>query len=576
MTKHIYAHRFELEDQAVQLGDSCKSGSSRFSSSDCQKNNLTGNSTLPSMWLSILSMSLCTPALSGCGLHMYRDGNAQIAHEAKTSYTEKVNLLSLVATERENFSKLHDAELAAIRQNQLYHRDRMLFNAAKQASPQDLILQLKLPDNAASGQKICNEPRTLHYLQRRACELSAPDRQALMKLADGVTDPTRAKDRADLIEKQIGDLHNLGWKNAPSCSQLNQNTKVPDEVLGKLDESSRSTANETLVELTKNCAGFNQIVPNALAGETLNLQRLRSNKDRLVAEGKRVEEDIAVLANRLKKLAEGQPEPGDTRKKIAEAAAKVGKAISGAQDAAEAIGAQEKLDELHLDAAGTLLLALEGESIPDEKLKGDDASELRRALVIAQSLPQLAEDITLASSLPKVPPRSSLLIAQKQALIGKELIKAKRELLDKRIDLVRQRMNQISMEASLLALAAHEGACEDFATQEKGNAAPNIALAECKSRLDERILLGYNFLSRSLLTARSEQEITQLEDAYLLAEQNILITEYALKSWDNVIGTPLTQIDGYHTGGLKPESLGDLIFKIGGTGLLGIMVGKVN
>ena len=576
MTKHIYANRFELEIYAYQRGDLRIMGSSRFSCSDRHKSHFACNSTLPFKWLPIFSMSLCLSALSGCGLHMYRSDNAQIAQEAKTTYTEKVNLLSLVATERENFSKLHDAELAAIRQNQLYERDRVLFNAAKQASPQDLILQLKLPDNEASGQKICNDLRTVHYLQRRACELSAPDRQALMKLANGVTDPIRAKDRADLIEKQISDLRNQGWKDAPSCSQLNQNTKVPNEVLGKLDESSRSAANGTFFELTKSCAAFNRIVPNALAGETLNLQRLLSKKDRLVAEGKRVEEDIAVLANRLKKLAEGHPEPGDTRKKIAEAAAKVGKAVSGAQDVAEAIGAQEKLDELHLDAAGTLLLALEGESIPDEKLKGDDASELRRALVIAQSLPLLAEDITMASSLPKIPPRSSLLIAQKQALIGKELIKAKRELLDKRIDLVRRRMDQVSMEARLLALAAHEGACEESATQEKVDAAPNIVLAECKSRLDERILLGYNFLSRSLLTARSEQEITQLEDAYLLAEQNILITEYALKSWDNVIGTPLTQIDGYHAGGLKPESLGDLIFKIGGTGLLGIMVGKVN
>ena len=65
-------------------------------------------------------------------------------------------------------------------------------------------------------------------------------------------------------------------------------------------------------------------------------------------------------------------------------------------------------------------------------------------------------------------------------------------------------------------------------------------------------------------------------EIYLGYEQNIAANEYALKSWNNLIGTPIGLLEGYHSGGIKAESLGDLIFKAGSLGLLGIIAHKAD
>src|SRR3546814_9746455 len=50
--------------------------------------------------------------------------------------------------------------------------------------------------------------------------------------------------------------------------------------------------------------------------------------------------------------------------------------------------------------------------------------------------------------------------------------------------------------------------------------------------------------------------------------------EYALKSWDNLIGPPIALLDSYHAAGIKPEAVGDLIFKAMAVGALGVIAVK--
>jgi hypothetical protein len=189
----------------------------------------------------------------------------------------------------------------------------------------------------------------------------------------------------------------------------------------------------------------------------------------------------------------------------------------------------------------------------------------------------------MIAGLLNAPPRSSLLIAQRQALIDRENVATKKGQLEKRIDLVRRRISSIVEEARLLQAASRnatsEAACRTAVEKDRSAFAPEefqIALKECGSSPESRLRLGFSYLSRSMLTARAEQEGTRWEEVYLRYEQNIAANEYALKSWNNLIGTPIVLLEGYHTGGIKPEALGDLIFKFGGLGLFGIAVKKAD
>src|SRR3546814_19980115 len=68
-------------------------------------------------------------------------------------------------------------------------------------------------------------------------------------------------------------------------------------------------------------------------------------------------------------------------------------------------------------------------------------------------------------------------------------------------------------------------------------------------------------LSRSMVVARAEAYEMNDQLAHVDNFEIIATNEYALKSWDNLIGPPIALLDSYHAAGIKPEAVGDLIFK---------------
>lgn len=542
----------------------------------------------------LFAVMLSATTLPGCGLHLYRQEHAQLAQSAKATFTEKVDLLAIVATERANLAKQRDVELAAVQQNQILERDLVFFNAAKLKSD-DRFLVLALPHD----EKSCRSPNLLklRYVARRVCDLGASTPDKLKLLANAEGDVYRSHVRREFIEEGRADLQKLGWIEAPRCDGIPAKDAKDDKALQawrakalgvmkeKVAAKDQGDAESVIDELIANCqtlAGYEKNLGDSSGLQTdLNrLKALQREETTIVDEGKKVAAELQVLANRLQKLAEGEAKPGDTRKKIAEDAKKLRELLDKAENVAAKLGAQDALADLHLDAAATLLQALEGEPIPEDKLKGEDGADLRRAVVVAQTVPQLADEIRMIDGLLNAPSKSSLLIAQRQALLDKENIAARKAQFSKRIELVRRRISLTIEEARLLQLAAAQTSADEckkiVPRQELPPEELKVADAECERGKDGRLLLGFYYLSRSMLGARAGQEATRWEEIYLQYDQNIAANEYALKSWNNLIGTPIVLLEGYHTGGIKAESLGDLIFKAGGLGLLGVAVTKVD
>jgi hypothetical protein len=529
--------------------------------------------------------------LSGCGLHLYRQEQAQLAQSAKTTFTEKIDLLSLVATERANLAKQREAELAAIRENQIYQRDLVFFNAAQLPEEQRFLL-LRMPrdkSGCAPGEHLKQR-----YLARRACDLGAETPEKLNTLANAAGDVYRSKVRQEYIAENRAALQDLGWTEAPKCDAIPAEGR-PNDIAKKMMDSlkvelsDRGNAADALEELIRHCkalAGFekNLAASKGLESELRLLKSLQRQQTEVADEGKRVAAALKELAGKLKTLAESDVKEGETRASIAKPAQKLREHIDKAVDIFKSLGAQDALADLRLDAATTLLQALEGEPISNDKLRGDDGNDLRRAVIAAQTVPQLADEMRMIHGLLHAPSKSSLLIAQRQALIDKENVAAKKANLEKRVALVQRRISQIVEEARLLQLASAQANKKDCIALIKQDRLDKklppeefeIAEQECDRGVKSRLLLGFNYLSRSMLSARADQEATRWEEVYLQYEQNIAANEYALKSWNNLVGTPIVLLEGYHTGGIKVESLGDLIFKAGGLGLFGILVNKAN
>lgn len=538
------------------------------------------------------ALALCACALSGCGLHLYRQEDAKLAQSAKTTFAEKIDLVGVVATERANLAQQREAELGAVRQSRLHERDLVFFNAAQLGGDaRFLVLGLPATKESCAPKELLKQ----RYVARRACELKIATPEEMRALVNAEGDVYRSKVRHELVAESRADLQTLGWTQAPKCDGIPVDSSsdgykakvaaLENSLKENVETKQQEDAEAVLEELVANCRALNGFRENLnkSAGLKTDLDRLKALQDeeqQIADASKQTAAELKNLAERLDKLAAGQAKEGETRSAIAADAKKLRERLDKAQDYAAKLGIQEALADFQIDAAATLLQALEGEQIPEEKLKGEDGLHLRRAVLVAQTAPQLAEEMKMIQGQLTVPPKSSLLIAQRQALLDKENIAARKAYLDKRIDLVRRRISLIVEEARLLQLAAAQtsaaGCKEAIARDEMPPEEIKVAEAQCERGQDDRLLVGFYFLSRAMLGARSGQEATRWDEVYLMYEQNLAAKEYAIQSWNNLVGTPIVFLEAYHSGGVKVEVVSDLIFKATGLGLLGIAVHKVD
>jgi hypothetical protein len=102
-------------------------------------------------------------------------------------------------------------------------------------------------------------------------------------------------------------------------------------------------------------------------------------------------------------------------------------------------------------------------------------------------------------------------------------------------------------------------------------AATDAAKAFCQ----QHWLLAMSHYSQSIVRGRAAAEAAEVELQHLDKLELIGATEYALRSWDNLIGPPIALLAAYHAGGVKPETIADLIVKFGALGFGGVIGGKI-
>jgi hypothetical protein len=71
--------------------------------------------------------------------------------------------------------------------------------------------------------------------------------------------------------------------------------------------------------------------------------------------------------------------------------------------------------------------------------------------------------------------------------------------------------------------------------------------------------------------APTEQRFREID---LRHREALLARQTALRAWDNLITTPLVQLDNFHQTGLKPQELADFIVKALGFTAIAIGVSK--
>ena len=138
-----------------------------------------------------------------------------MAQNAKKTFTEKVDLMALVANERANLAKQKEAELAAIEQSQRLERDLVFFNAAR-LGENDRFIVLAFPES----EDTCKKPLELRYVARRLCALEAATYEKLATLVNAEGDLYRSGLRREFIAENRKSLQSLGWKEPPECGKI--------------------------------------------------------------------------------------------------------------------------------------------------------------------------------------------------------------------------------------------------------------------------------------------------------------------------------------------------------------------
>lgn len=510
--------------------------------------------------------------LAGCaGLHLHSEEDAKLAAQAKDDYV-KIDSLALFASVRTNLQKLHDAEIVQVRENLEYLRDLTLFDlAAAKAegdakSPADgkkvLADAMSLEETAAC--KSTRFPRQgLCAVQRRVAEMGFAKKQdlidAMNRFEKGPLGTNWARELADSLQTLTG------W-DVPACNRLPP--AIPEGKLQQLQGMARLSAEAQFKTLGERCKDpdlkevLALLAPlpretelGAAAAQILSAEQVLEDieKDKKAIKGKLE----ALKAKIASALAEQGPDAEKRKKELIDEVRALRGVINKVTDATKRIGFLKGLAESQIESLDILLAAAEGEEVPEAKLNGDE--DLRKAALVAQSIPGLAAEIGAALGRLRAPPTASLLIAKGQALVDEQDAKAREALVNRRLLLYRANLRALLNEASLLKEA-----------NDKAN-------EPCSGKAcDAYALRAYFFLSRSFVPARLESQITKWDDIQLDAEVIVQANEYALRSWDNLVRTPLDVLQAYHAGGIKPAELADLIIKAGGVGLLAIIAGRVN
>jgi hypothetical protein len=508
------------------------------------------------------------PMLAGCeGAHIYVEQTNALAKKTKESY-EKIDLLALAKTDRLNNDKLRDADLETTRKYYTYLRDFQIY----------AIITHKVGAKAL----LLDPERCAAKLGSFECLLT--DR--LIKI--GTTTQDQVGDAVVLAKKQryitafgadpqgqVGfrraKLQELGWSPAPSCGD--NLDRIPDALRPTIEATAGAyihLVDENLERLKQACEKLAKATPK-FTGEIAKVSTLLTKAQDKAAD---IAERQAAAKTKLEALAAeyaaaieaAGPDAAARQADIVDKVKKLRQGVNAAGEAFELIGEQSAFAEETIGAVDLLLQAGAGQTIDAQQVK--DKPELAKAVIIAKAIPGLAAQTGAAIDDYRAPPTASLIVAKQQAAIDLDWLAAQKLLAESRLNLLSKRMTALFTEVMLLneaqISATYLGVCEAAATAD-------AARALCQ----QNWLLAMSYYSQSIVRGRVAAEAAEIDLQHLDKLELIGATEYALRSWDNLIGPPISLLAAYHAGGVKPETIADLIVKFGALGFGGVIGGKI-
>lgn len=264
------------------------------------------------------------------------------------------------------------------------------------------------------------------------------------------------------------------------------------------------------------------------------------------------------------------------------AARKLSERIEDSASYLEFLGLNAVLTENRVSALETLLVAFNSGSLDEDtaaQLTKDPT--LHRAAVVAAGLPGIGNEIEQLATFLKAPAgRAGLALQLAQQQLQLKYFRDRIEIEVKGVQLAQALLQSYTQEARLLYNAAQSGdRAGDFLkkpwTEVLGHSGSQDSQIETRDnrRQAVRALL---FLDQSIAVSRSAQEALAYRLIDLDHRRAVLADEFSALSWLVLVDGPVDQIATFHSAGIKPEEIAQLIQGLASLGLLGYVALEVD
>ena len=512
-------------------------------------------------------------ALSGCsGLRIHDDSRAKLSTAAKQTYDSvKVNEVS--AVEQKNLAFLLGEEIKAVRSNVQLQVDFTMLSIAAGDQPMAATAEEavqrrgELIGKNGSLASIRSGPSKVKAAQESLRRGAKTFRQAGVEPPDCRELPDALSLPAGLTQQLQDRLTTLYSRYKTACREADPRIYFGDGEIG--DAYVRwNTAREVHDARLGEVAEAQQALREASTAYDLRAQELAALK--LV--GQQLTAALKAEADRLASAV----------KKL------------------QSLGSGGEADEVLGSLAELLTAAASGQA--------DKASaSLQKAALVAKELPALAGEIAQFEADQRLPLVSGLLVAMRHQALLAQAAQQRAALAQERIDILKGQADALVGEAeSWLGLSdalcshavlagggAHPGTkCDSFVVAKGTDWTWSCSMA---SALLVNCVLTQTWKTRLAAPppGAASRELAKAEMRYLQAEaaaagpieqrfreidvrhrESLLAKQTALRAWDNLINTPLVQLDNFHQTGLKPQELADLIVKALGFTALAIGVAQ--
>jgi hypothetical protein len=511
----------------------------------------------------MVALILALVPLVGCaGFRVHDASRAAESAAIKEQYAEFAPSKA-IATERENVARLLAAELQAVDDNRKVDRDFALLSLANDRTPMgaavDDALADRLEDLGVSG------ARSLRLHLENLVDIEIAHREL--------------SQRAVQIERLIG-------ASPGACSPASAPAEEL-EVPGGTDSTAANRAKNNYERWKASCETLR--AENRVGGGEIDSRRDRWQKAVLrLAKDQEKQEEIQG------ELREARREYNAAAKALADASGK-GEALQNdltdkatTLKALIAAAADLGLTGERVDAITTVLTAA-ATSNPGKVPKNDPNVML--AAKIAAEIPSLAGSMTQLIEDAKAPSVSGLLIEMRHQTILAQQQKLQIELREEEIAILRASYKATIDEARQLlefsdAVCSYAmvsggkrwpgAGCDTFefdASSKKCRAGATEPVSNCvlaktwrenlKTAKDEARRELYRALAAYLQALSLQAEPYKLNFKLVDVEhrRTLLARESAIRSWDNLVGIPINQIDAYYQAGLTPQEIADILVK---------------